>query len=138
MESTPAGTPSEKTQCLTSDGLFRIAAALIDNVKEFVLGDSVSLTGDPRPDRAVLARLLVASPVLMLLCCLFWVLIGLSGVEFVIRVGFSAVVGTAKEVARGFLLIGSLCHGAYRIVFGGRLTPSPSEQHTLWDRWLDG
>ena len=96
MDSPSPSDPSDKTQCFICDGLFRAVAGLLEDVKEFVLGDSVLLTDDPRPDVAVLARLLVAGPIFMLLCCLFWILIVLSGVELVIRVCASAVIAIPK------------------------------------------
>jgi hypothetical protein len=83
-------------------------------------------------------QLLVTGPIFILLCCLFWILIGLTGVEFVIRVCFSAVIEIPKAIVRGFLLIGRLCHDSYRVVCGGRSTLDSTEQHALWDRWLDG
>jgi hypothetical protein len=138
MDSPSASDPSDKTQCFISDGLFRAIAGLLEDVKEFVLGDSVLLTDDPRPDVAVLARLLVAGPIFMLLCCLFWILIVLSGVEFVIRVCASAVIEIPKLMVWGFLLIGRLCRDSCRVVTGRRSTLDSTQPHPLWDRWLDG
>jgi hypothetical protein len=138
MDSPPTSGPSDETQCLISDGLFQCVTRLLEEVRHFVFGDSVFPTDEPRPDAAMLVRLLIAGPILLLLCCLFWVLIVLSGIEWFIRVCVSAVVEIPRSIVRGFLLIVRLCRDCRRVVTGRRSTFESTEQHALWDRWLDG
>jgi hypothetical protein len=111
---------------------------VLDYVKRFVIGDQLFVTDEPRPDVAMLARLLIVCPILLLGCCLLWVGIVLSAIEWIVRFCVSAVIELAGSIVRGFSLIGRLCGHFFGIIIGGRSAIGSIEQHALWDRWLDG
>jgi hypothetical protein len=138
MDSPPTSRPSEQIQCLITNVIFRYLTGVLDYVKHFVFDDSFFPTDEPRLDVAALARLLIVGPILLLLCCLLWVLIVLSGIEWFVRLCVSAVIKIPRSIVRGFLMIGRLCHNCLRFVIGRRSTIESIEDHALWDRWLDG
>jgi hypothetical protein len=125
----------DQTQCLFTSKLFGYWTGVLDRVKRFVFGDSVFLAEEPRPDAAMLARLLIVSPILLLGCFLLWVGIVLSAMEWFVRVCDSAVVELARAIVRGASFIGRHFFG---MINGRTSTIGSNEQHALWDRWLDG
>ena len=138
MDSPPTSHPTDQIQCLITSKLFGYWTKVLDSVKRFVFGNSLFVTDEPRPDVAMLARLLIVSPILLLGCCLLWVLLVLSAIELVIRFCVSAVIELARAIVRTFALIGRRCYHFFGIISGRRSTIGSIEQHALWDRWLDG
>ena len=138
MDSPPTSPPSDPIQCSLTNGLFGYLTRIIAYVKHFVFDDPSSPTEEPRLDVALLARLLIAGPILLLLCCLFWVLIVLTFIEWFIRGCVSALIQIPKSIVRGFLVTGRLCLSCFRFMFGRISTLESIEDHALWDRWLDG
>ena len=118
--------------------LFGYWTAVLDYVKRFVFGDQLFVTDEPRPDVTTLARLLIVCPILLLGCCLLWVWIVLSAIEWFVRFCVSAVIELAGSIVRGLSLVGGLCYQFFGIMIGRRSTIGSIEQHALWDRWLDG
>jgi hypothetical protein len=118
--------------------ILRYVTGILDYVKHFVFDDSFFCTDETRLDVAALARLLIVGPILLLLCCLLWVFIVLSGIEWFVRLCVSAVLTIPRSLVRGSLLIGRLCHKCFRIIIRRRSTIESIEDHALWDRWLDG
>jgi hypothetical protein len=138
MDSPPTSHPSDHIQCLITSKLFGYWTGVLCNVKRFVFGDPVFVTDEPRPDAATLARLLIVCPILLLGCCVLWVCIVLSAIEWFVRYCVLAVIELSGVIVRGFSLIGRLCYHFFGIIIGRRSTIASIEQHALWDRWLDG
>jgi hypothetical protein len=138
MDSPSTSHPSDQIQCLITSKLFRYWTGVLDYVKRFVFGDPLFVTDEPRPDAATLARLFIVCPILLLGCCLLWVWIVLSAIEWFVRACVSAVIKLAGAIVRGFSLIGRLCCQFFGMSIGRRSTIGSIEQHALWDRWLDG
>src|SRR5271157_3676113 len=98
MDSPSTSHPSDHIQCLITSKLFGYWTRVLDYVKHFVFGDPLFATDEPRPDAATLARLLIVCPVLLLGCCLLWVWIVLSAIEWFVRFCVSAVIELSGSI----------------------------------------
>jgi hypothetical protein len=113
---------------------------IFDYVNSLVCPDSPYPTDQPRLDLVTLARLLVFFPAILFLCCFVWLLILIYGCDAFVRVCVSSIWEIAKWFVRCYSLPCRWANWVRRrsfLICRG-LPHASVQQHTLWDRWLDG